>query len=256
MGCSLLILLAVACVLHLDTCEGHAHLAYPVARNAYFRELGVGPPEYCEHCKNAGGSGNVAMLDGKHGLCGDPWMESFNDGGEGLGGENYDGGPFDIGVFSPDMYWEGGGLLETRVEVSAHHKGYFQFYLCVRDDKETQPLTQACLNEYKLELHSLQDGISAPEGETRYYLDHGEILSYTMLWKLPDVSCESCLLQMHWRTSNSCTPSHYEMGSVLWEYQKQNNMAICAECNGGTAICNGEEFCKFVVCPSVSPLGG
>ena len=35
----------------------------------------------------------------------------------------------------------------------------------------------------------------------------------------------------------------YEVGSWLWNYQEMDLYADCIECNGGTAICNGEEFC-------------
>ena len=42
--------------------------------------------------------------------------------------------------------------IEIKVELTAHHKGYFEFKLCANNEG---PITQECLNRYSDSFHVL-----------------------------------------------------------------------------------------------------
>lgn len=96
-------------------------------------------------------------------------------------------------------------------------QGHFEFRLCDVSSDPDSVVTQECLNEYQLTRASNYNDASAidPNYPGRYYLDppcradeveqnvSDELpdgsYNVKMRYKLPDIECEHCVLQMHYR---------------------------------------------------------
>ena len=76
---------------------------------------------------------NFIEHKGKCGFCGDAVQGPY---------ENDKGGVYDTGVIVRH-YPAGLGEIEVKVELTAHHKGFFEFKLCANNEG---PITQECLN--------------------------------------------------------------------------------------------------------------
>ncbi|KAK3863535.1 hypothetical protein Pcinc_007640 [Petrolisthes cinctipes] len=83
-----------------------------------------------------------------------------------------------------------GQTIDVHINVTRSHGGFLEFKLCPHN-KVSSPVTQACLNQYPLEVvgrRSRKVKISAP-------YDAPEMLSFQL--KLPaGVTCDQCVLQM------------------------------------------------------------
>lgn len=132
-------------------------------------------------------------LEGKCGLCGDPYDGQHH---------NEAGGRFATGVIT--RTYEQGETIQIVVNLTATHGGYFEFKLCANDDVLT-PITQNCLDKHLLTR-------ADKPGETRYSdIPEGEYVnglptSYLaqMRYKLPDdLSCQHCVLQWRYITGKT-----------------------------------------------------
>ena len=79
--------------------------------------------------------------------------------------------------------------MRVEVEITAHHKGWFEFRLCPHNNPLTA-ITHSCLDQNLLE-------ISGEPGGTRYMLPEGSKagLYVINLHLPPNVSCSQCVLQ-------------------------------------------------------------
>jgi hypothetical protein len=203
--------------------DGHGYLMVPRSRNKFANDRGVGGQyDYCPNCKNAGGLANVKANDvlggvwarnfpetekslARHGLCGDNAGQA-----ELLVGGKFYGNPAGGNV---QATYTSGQSIDINIIITAHHMGWFQFYLCDKGDE----LSQTCLNKYMLQRDQNDPSISPydPKFPGRYYMIptcYGEAksMNQTMRYKLPaGLACEHCVLQWYWVTANSCHGGGY-----------------------------------------------
>lgn len=174
---------------------------------------------------SAGGVGTVQSLDPdgvfiypesnsagiRHGLCGDPANAEQK---HMFGGANYMGGaPY-------STTYQQGGTIEITVRITAHHKGWFEFYIC--DNDEGGAITTDCLKQLERDENDPSDSPIDPQYPGRYYCPptcHPEYESsgtMTMRYKLPtDLSCEHCVLQWWWVSGNTCHGGGYEDPTIF-----------------------------------------
>lgn len=109
-----------------------------------------------------------------------------------------------------------GSLLTTSVEITAYHRGFWQFKICpdpARND-------QRCFDDYVLELE---------DGGNKYYPKRGNA-RYEVTYRLPQgLVCDHCVLQ--------------------WRYTAGNNWGDCK--NGTQALgCGNQE--QFGACSDIA----
>ncbi|KAF0757881.1 hypothetical protein AaE_004115, partial [Aphanomyces astaci] len=167
-----------------DACA-HGRLLVPPHRG-YIGRLhqfkGIVPVNFGDHSLNAGGIGQTK--GGKHGICGDKYS------GKRL---HETGGKFAkfpqhrekvIGAcYAP------GSTMDLQVQITANHKGYFEFGLCKLNslnDSETEDCFKTLVQ---------------PNGEKDWQLPAGS-KTFSMQYMLPDgVSCDGdshCVLRWHY----------------------------------------------------------
>lgn len=183
---SLLFLIACICV----TVWGHGRLLEPPSRTSMWRFGYNSPPDYDDNGHNCGGVGvQFGRNDGKCGLCGDPY-DGKRDGEA--------GGPFARGIIT--RTYKVGSILNVLVQITANHKGYFEFHLCPQNNPNKR-MTQECLDRYPLQLLN---------GETKYFLKNYENHSnFTLSLRLPSrLTCSQCVLQWRYTAGNTynCDP--------------------------------------------------
>ena len=86
-----------------------------------------------------------------------------------------------------------GSEIDVHVQITANHKGYFEFRICPVTDENVE-VTQECLDSNLLTINGngYKRELSSNEFKT------------TMKVKLPDgMSCDHCVLQWHYRAGNS-----------------------------------------------------
>jgi hypothetical protein len=199
--------------------DGHGYLQVPKSRNWVAHEQNK---EWCPHCLNAGSAANVQAHDVnegvwyknfpetektlvRHGLCGDnPGESKYLTGGSIYG--NPAGG-------NVQATYTSGQSIDINVIITAHHMGWWQFYLCDKGDE----LSQTCLNKIMLHRDPHDPSISPvdPNFPGRYYIIptcYGTEMSMnqTVRYKLPEgLTCPHCVLQWYWVTGNSCHGGGY-----------------------------------------------
>ncbi|XP_022653021.1 uncharacterized protein LOC111264763 [Varroa jacobsoni] len=165
---------------------GHGRILEPAGRSSAWRFGFNTPKNYNDNELFCGGfDRQYGANNGKCGICGDPWDDSPPR-------DNEDGGKYGTGTIVR-KYLQG-EEIEIVIEVTTHHKGWFEFKLCpVEDGKES---TQECLDHYPIMLVGNQT--------SRYTLPEGSKEGiYNFKGQLPkDLVCDRCVLQWHWTTGN------------------------------------------------------
>ncbi|XP_038222659.1 uncharacterized protein LOC119840219 [Zerene cesonia] len=109
-----------------------------------------------------------------------------------------------------------GQIIETSVEITAYHKGHWEFKIC---PDPTNELDQACFDKYPLEMES---------GGKNYYPPG--VGTFTVRYRLPiGLSCEHCILQ--------------------WRYVAGNNWGNCG--NGTSGLGCGDQE-NFLACSDIT----
>ena len=122
---------------------------------------------------------------GKCGVCGDPWNGPR---------ENEVGGKYANGIIV--RKYEPGQVIRVVVDLTANHKGWFEFRVCPNDNP-SKPITQECLDRYVLR--------QAKNNQPRYMVpsENGRSLIKVDL-KLPsNLRCKNCVLQWKYNAGNS-----------------------------------------------------
>lgn len=113
-----------------------------------------------------------------------------------------------------------GQPMIVRVELTANHRGYFEFRLCANNAPK-QVASQACLDKYVLRRVKTKDADDTFH-ETRFY-PGTENKVYEMRYSLPEgLTCSQCVLQ--------------------WKYIAGNNWGVCANGTGAVGCGPQEEF--------------
>jgi len=177
---------AVLAALSFRQVKGHGRLMDPPARNCMWRFGYLNPINYNDNEVFCGGvKKQFKENDGKCGVCGDPWDAPHPQLHE-------TGGKFGNQVIAKT--YVAGSFIDLEVELTANHKGRFQFKLCPVGPSEEA--TQACLDKHIIRTPQGSDGFTIQEKALKVQL--------TLKGKLPDkITCKRCVLQWTWRSANS-----------------------------------------------------
>ena len=182
----------------------HGRLIEPPARTSAWR-FGFGTPaNYNDHETNCGGfSRQWSKNGGRCGMCGDAWDLPTPRDGEA-------GGKYGRGVvvrnYSP------GQTIKISVDITANHKGYFQFRLCPQSNPN-RPASESC---FKMNILKISGG-----GD-KFYIGTGTG-THSVHVQLPaGVKCATCVLQ--------------------WQYVAGNNWGTCPDGSGQVGCGPQEEF--------------
>lgn len=108
----------------------------------------------------------------------------------------------------------------VRVELTANHRGYFEFRLCPNNAPK-QVASESCLDKYVLRRVKTKDADETFH-ETRFY-PGTENKVYEMRYSLPEgLTCSQCVLQ--------------------WKYIAGNNWGVCENGTGAVGCGPQEEF--------------
>jgi len=175
-------------VVVLEGVAGHGMLMDPPSRNSMWRVGFNTPKNYDDMGLNCGGFANQwNNFGGKCGLCGDPYDKE----------RKHEAG----GMFAPvnrpitECYNANARTIPVNVRVTAYHKGYFEFRLCVNNDLSRDAID--CLDGGILMT------IADTDGQTRYDINGFKQDSYQLELDMPDVLCTQCILHWKYNTGNS-----------------------------------------------------
>jgi len=178
------LIVAVAfCGFQLQSVVGHGRLWTPVARGSAWRKGFSTPADYTDNEEFCGGFAvQWETNNGDCGVCGDRADGPF---------ENQTPGRYATGTIVAN--YQKGQTIDVQVQVTANHKGWFEFKLCENNDVANDK-DQACFDKHLLEFE---------DGSKRVNVSSGlGMKSYRV--KLPaDVTCDQCILQWHYNTGNS-----------------------------------------------------
>ncbi|PNH10877.1 hypothetical protein TSOC_002373 [Tetrabaena socialis] len=172
-------LLAACCTVGVD---GHAFMFSPKSRM-----LVTGNTEY----EASAGNGVLlgSTINDQADVCGDPHQHSI--------GDKF----MRTTVTEPQATYSSGQIITVTIRVRVNHGGWIGVRLC--------PSTRSNPSQSCFDAHTL---VNADTGYQRWWILSGETMrqeDYPTRWRLPaGVSCNGgCVLQMHYRTANSCVDS-------------------------------------------------
>ncbi|KAJ3649522.1 hypothetical protein Zmor_021262 [Zophobas morio] len=187
---------------------GHGMMLEPPNRSSLWRSDSSAPPNYTDNEVYCGGVDfQWNEMDGKCGLCGDPYSDPHPQDNENTG--MYGQGKV-VRQYSP------GSVIDVQVYLSSNHLGNFVFSLCVLENPNAPEPSENCFQQ-----------LSLSNGEPQYNVTMGEVTINTKL-KLPDgLTCERCVLRWHYNTANNwgtCDDGSYGLGCG-----PQENFRNCAD---------------------------
>ncbi|XP_005092455.1 uncharacterized protein LOC101859842 [Aplysia californica] len=167
-------------------CQGHGRLLEPPSRSSMWR-LGYDTPHnYDDNQLFCGGVGvQYGQNGGKCGVCGDPWNGPL---------DNEAGGKYATGIIV--RKYRTGQVIDVTVELTANHKGYFEFHVCPSDNPFAK-ITHECLKKYPLLVEDT--------GKVRYQVpEDGYNVKIKLKLRLPEgLKCRACVLQWKYNAGNS-----------------------------------------------------
>ncbi|KAF0716799.1 Aste57867_2659 [Aphanomyces stellatus] len=189
------LIVASTLALFASVAHGHGRLIAPPHRGWLYtlpQFTDLVPADYDDDGLSAGGIGSTQS--GTHGICGDPYSQQAPRPHETGGGvyalfPKY-GSKVIGGCFAP------GQTMDLTVEITANHKGYFEFALCKLNGR-TDAETEQCFNATPL---------VQPNGQKQWPLPAG-IKTFNMQYVLPaGITCEGdshCVLRWHYTGWNN-----------------------------------------------------
>lgn len=131
---------------------------------------------------------------GKCGVCGDPFQGPLDN--------VPPGGKYAAGIISRDF--DEGDIIISKVQVTADHRGYFEFKLCANNDV-SRPVEQDCLDKTVLRILN-----ATAEEPTKYYTHWEDWKTYELHLKLPyGVFGSQCVLQWRYHTGNNSFQTYW-----------------------------------------------
>ncbi|XP_014781285.1 uncharacterized protein LOC106877022 [Octopus bimaculoides] len=169
---------------------GHGRLLEPPSRTSMWRFGYNTPPDYDDNGHNCGGVGlQFGKNKGKCGMCGDPYYGPH---------DSEAGGIFAKGIITRS--YKSGGIINVLIQITANHKGYFEFHLCPNNNIKER-ITQECLDKYPLNFL---------DGTSRHFLkDFRSNTNFSLSLRLPShLDCSQCVLQWKYTAGNTynCDP--------------------------------------------------
>ncbi|XP_048506013.1 uncharacterized protein LOC105686872 isoform X2 [Athalia rosae] len=184
--------------------SGHGRLIEPPSRASMWRYGFDTPHNYNDNELYCGGFTRQWQYNGgKCGICGDPWNVKQPR-------PNEIGGKYGNGIIV--RKYRTGSVIPINVELTANHRGYFEFRLCPLKYRGIEA-TDECLDKHIL---------LGENGTARYYPGPGNKI-FESYYRLPDdVTCAQCVLQ--------------------WRYIAGNNWGQCENGTGAVGCGPQEEF--------------
>lgn len=196
-------IISIGLVTIIGCVTAHGTMQDPVARQSRWRYNSSAPVDNDDVGLNCGGS-NVQwnINKGKCGVCGDNYLDSTPRSHE-LGGR------FGEGVIV--RTYNSGTELPVSVQLTANHRGYFEFQLCNLDNSGE---TEACFAQTQLRLTN---------GSDRYVLPTAKPDWFAVSLQIPSgYRCNHCVLQ--------------------WTYVAGNTWGWCADGTGAEGCGPQEHF--------------
>jgi hypothetical protein len=193
----------------LTSVFGHGYLVEPPGRSSYHVLAAENPeidqslvtPNYNHNGLFCGGFSTQIGNDYKCGVCGDNYSDFRPR-------ENELGGRYGQTGLIPRTYQQG-DLVDLKVKLTAHHKGFFSFKICpILDGQTTED--EACFNSDESQV-SLENGDTKLDVTTKI-----ESKNYLTTMVLPDdLYCDHCVLQWRYHTGNSwgCDDTGCDVGN-------------------------------------------
>ncbi|XP_043286017.1 uncharacterized protein [Venturia canescens] len=200
--------LALAAFLAINLCEIEAHgrLMDPVNRSSAWRRgfnVSTNFNDAGNYCGGFGVQYNK-QNKGRCGVCGDDFSLPQPR-------ANENGGKFGKGIIVKT--YRARSKIKVDVELTANHKGYYEFALCPLKDKK-QLETEECFDMYKLKLVN---------GGYQYKVTAGKLGHEYIPLQLPaGLTCNHCVLR--------------------WQYTAGNNWGICPDGKGRVGCGPQETF--------------
>ena len=153
------------------------------------------------------------MNGGKCGVCGDPWHGPR---------DNENGGKYANGIIV--RKYETGQVISVVVDLTANHKGWFEFRLCPNDENPRKPVTEECLDRFRL--------LQAKSNKFRYMVpnQNGRSLIKIDLRLPANIRCRNCVFQ--------------------WKYNAGNSWGVDANTGRGCLGCGNQE--QFYGCADIA----
>lgn len=187
---------------------GHGMVISPVGRGSRWRIDRTAPVNYDDNGSNCGGFSNQWSVNGgKCGICGDPYQYATPRPHE-LGGSIGVNGVV-VGSYNKNS------TIEVTVRITANHLGKFLFDLCNLDYENE---SEECFARYR---------IRTSDGRDEYTIGSA-VGDYKVLLKLPNISCQHCVLR--------------------WQYIAGNNWGWCGDGTGRLG-CGPQE--TFITCSDI-----
>ena len=199
----------------ISSCYGHGRLMNPPSRSSLWRlsnDDAVIPfqnkivPNYQDHELFCGGFAKQVENGYKCGVCGDNYADARPRANE-LGGK------YGSHSIIPRTY-SSGELVDVEVQITAHHKGFFQFKLCEINSTMTTE-EEACFDAEDSIVpfsdgsteYSITNEFPESSGRSDYW--------YSMKIQLPDkLECDHCVLQWRYHTGNSWGTDENGIGGI------------------------------------------
>ncbi|CAH1794948.1 unnamed protein product [Owenia fusiformis] len=169
--------------------RSHGRLLDPPSRSTMWRFGYDNPVNYDDKQLYCGGvQTQYEKNGGKCGVCGDPYQGPFH---------NEAGGKYANGIIV--QQYEVNDIINITVELSANHKGWFEFRICPTNDPYKKA-THECMNKHKLEI--LDEKILARV--SRYKVRDQMQKIFQLKLVLPKgLRCSQCVLQWKYNAGNS-----------------------------------------------------
>ncbi|KAK6168959.1 hypothetical protein SNE40_020105 [Patella caerulea] len=181
---------------------GHGRLLDPPSRSSMWREGFKNPPNYDDNQLFCGGvQVQWEQNGGKCGICGDPWQGPR---------DNEPGGKYANGIIV--RKYKVGQDITAVVQLTATHKGYFEFKLCPNDNP-FQKVSQECLDGHTL--------IVTKTGNTKFPAPDKAGKVEVKLRLPKDVKCSACVFQWKYNSGNSWGTCNNGQGGIGCGAQEQ-----------------------------------
>ncbi|XP_055940722.1 uncharacterized protein LOC129971181 isoform X2 [Argiope bruennichi] len=166
--------------------SGHGRLLEPPSRSSMWRFGFETKPNYNDNELFCGGyTVQWQRNGGKCGICGDAWDAPKPR-------PNEAGGIYGKGIIVGN--YKPGQEVKSIVELTANHKGFFEFKLCPHNDPKTVA-TQDCLDQYLLEL---------ADGSGIKYYPSTRTGKFVVNLRLPQhLTCSQCVFQWTYTAANN-----------------------------------------------------
>ncbi|XP_062606136.1 uncharacterized protein LOC134267943 [Saccostrea cucullata] len=180
----LMILYVYFCLNIVNYASGHGRLWEPPARSTMWRRGFHTNHNYDDNALFCGGFSVQMLNGGKCGICGDPYNAPQPR-------DHEAGGKYASGIIT--RHYTEGQLIDVHVDITANHKGWFEFRLCPNNDVK-KIATQTCFDKNLLMFAN---------NSTRMHISTAVGMHHAQLRLPPGLTCTQCILQWKYHTGNS-----------------------------------------------------